>query len=191
MFSGIIQEMGQVKQVKERRQVKTFTVQVKKVLKGLQKGDSVSVNGACMTVIRQNKASFVFEVMPETLGVTNFSALKIGSLVNLEDSLRIGDKLSGHFVSGHVDSVVKVKKVSEKGDSKRIYFSLPKKCAKYVKRKGSVALNGVSLTVSEKKGAQFSVDLIPFTLKETNFKKIAKGDMVNLEVDVLARYVLD
>lgn len=191
MFSGIVAEKGIIQKISKKKSIVTLEVFAPKIAKKLKIAESVALNGVCTTVVKKTGRTFTIELMPETLKRSNLGDLRLGDRVNLEDSLRLREKISGHFVLGHVDTIVKVKKIVNFGGSKRIYFTLPSKYARYIKEKGAVALNGVSLTVSARGSNYFTADFIPFTLQKTTFGGIVKGAKINLEVDVLARYVLD
>jgi len=150
-------------------------------------GDSIAVNGACLTVVTRDAAGFEADVSHETIACT--AGFAEGSRVNLEKAMRLSDRLGGHLVSGHVDGVGTVARVADSGDNRLFAVIAPAELAKYIARKGSVAVNGVSLTVNTVSGAEFSVNLIPHTLGATNLGALAMGDRVNLEVDLLARYL--
>lgn len=150
-------------------------------------GDSIAVNGVCLTVVARDAGEFEADVSRETLACT--AGIAAGDRVNLEKALRLADRLGGHLVSGHVDGVGAVTRFDPAGDDRVLAVSAPRELAKYIARKGSVTVNGVSLTVNEVNGAQFVVNLIPHTLAATNLGRLRVGDKVNLEADVLARYV--
>ena len=153
-------------------------------------GDSIAVNGVCTTVIDLDvDNSFTIEIMPETARVTMFGYLQVGDEVNLEKSLKVGERLDGHFVLGHVDGVGEVSEAKESGSFVELVIEAPKDLQKYIARKGSIAVNGVSLTIAEDLSGRFKVSLITHTREVTNFKNIKAGDNVNLEVDVVARYL--
>ena len=156
-------------------------------------GSSISCNGVCLTAhtIKKN-GKFVdieFDVSKETMKCTNLSKLKEGSIVNLEKSLRVGDEISGHFVFGHVDCTTKILSIKKIDDSFQLSLALTKEIKKYIVRKCSIALNGVSLTVNKVSKGIFVVNLVPYTWKNTNFNSIREGEIINVEVDMLARYV--
>ena len=178
MFTGIVQAVGRIESQHPHR-VATGRLP----LAGVRIGDSISVQGCCLTVVRKAKGKLWFDVSKETLRVT--AGLDRPGAVNLEMSLGLGDKLGGHLVTGHVDGVGRVVKVKGSEYS----FEAPKKLARYIARKGSISIDGVSLTVNRVKGRSFEVNLIPHTLKVTTLGRLAKGDAVNLEVDLVARYV--
>lgn len=186
MFTGIVTHIGKLKS----RKNSSFVFQAdKSFLKNIKVGSSVAVCGACLTVISKTPNSFGVELMPETLRRTVFGKLKVGDLVNFELSLEAGGRLDGHFVLGHVDGLAKVLSIEIEGNSRIFTFNVSKELAKYIAKKGSIALDGVSLTVISSDRDCFSVGIIPYTFKNTNFGKLKVGDEVNMEVDVLARYL--
>lgn len=182
MFTGIIKEIGILKKAAKSGTSLSLKISSKKIK--AKAGASISVNGACLTVTKKTKFGFEAEVMPETLRCTNLGKLHIGAQVNLEPSISAKDSFDGHFVTGHVDSSCKVLKTGS-----RLFIELPKKLAPFIAGKGSVAINGVSLTVAKVKKGNFEIALIPFTLKNTNLGKLKIGDYVNIEVDLIARYI--
>ncbi len=187
MFSGITEIKMPIKKIANQKG--NLLAEIKKPLKWkLKVGESVLVDGICSTIIKTG-ANFKVEYMPETLSKTNIGERKIGDNVNLERSLKLNDLLSGHLVTGHIDLTGRVKKIKNSGNSKVIEFSVDKKFAKYLVNKGSVAVNGVSLTVVKAGNNSFSVSLIPHTLKITNLGGLKIGDTVNLEFDVIAKYL--
>jgi riboflavin synthase len=152
-------------------------------------GASIACSGVCLTVVEAGADWFSVEVSAETLSKTNLGSWRAGTRINLEGSLRIGDEIGGHIVSGHVDGLADLLSITPEHGSTRFVFRLPEALAPYVAPKGSVALNGVSLTVNEVEGQKFGINIIPHTLIHTNFSSLAVGDKVNLEIDMLARYV--
>ena len=156
----------------------------------LDLGESISVDGICSTVASDGKHNFEVEYMPETLSKTTASSFAKNAELNLERSLVYGDRIHGHFVSGHVDTKVRILNIEKKGRSSAIRFQLPRMLSRYVVARGSIAVNGVSLTIARKDRASFSVALIPHTLKVTNLGTLKVGDMVNIECDMMARYGL-
>ena len=189
MFTGIVQTTGKIEEIEKRNQGMIFTIGVEDYLDDVKIGDSISVDGVCLTVIFLNKDSFKVELMPETLRITRFSDLEVGVKVNLEKSLVMNGKLDGHIVLGHADGVGIVKNVIKEGEFVELIIEPPKDLEKYIAYKGSISVNGVSLTISglEKKG--FKVSLITHTLEITNLSDLKEGDKVNLEVDIIARYL--
>ena len=192
MFSGIVEQVGKVIKLEDHGD-HHLTIRSSFLKKKLKIGSSVCCNGVCLTVhtMKQNKnnLNLSFDVSKETMDCTNFRDLKVGSEVNLEKSLRVGDEISGHFVFGHVDTVSKLKSISKVGKSHVLKFSLPIAIKKLVTRKGSIAINGISLTVNKTAKEDFFVNIVDYTWNHTSLKQIAIGDIVNIEVDMLARYV--
>lgn len=185
MFTGIIQTLGKVAQNRGGR------LKVKGKISGVQPlGASIAVNGVCLTLVRRRAAALQFDLSPETLKLTNLGMLKKGALVNLEPSLRAGDLLGGHLVSGHCDTTARIVAVAKlQNGCSRLQVQLPKKLTPFVAVKGSIAVDGISLTVTRKGPSWFETVLVPHTLKRTTLQAKRVGDTVNLEVDVLARYV--
>ena len=192
MFSGIIEQVGEVINIEDRGD-RRLAIKTKFAKKDIKIGSSVCCNGVCLTVhtIKKNKANLVlsFDVSKETLKCTNFNNLYSGSLINLEKSLKVGDEISGHFVFGHVDTVSKLKSKKKSGKSYILEFTMPKNIRKLVTKKGSIAINGISLTVNKTTIDSFFVNIVDYTWNHTNLRKIRLKDIVNIEVDMLARYV--
>ena len=190
MFTGIVLDVGTV-QVQEAcgGDVRTVIGLDRIDPSGLRLGDSICVQGCCLTVTQILDRAFAADVSRETLSVTTLGELAVGSAVNLEPSLRAGDALGGHLVSGHVDGVAKVASLVVDARSTRVKITVPEHLAKYVARKGSVAIDGVSLTVNEVEGSTFGVNLIPHTQAVTTLGRLTAGSRVNLEIDQVARYV--
>jgi riboflavin synthase len=195
MFTGIVQEVGVIRRIETRgRAGASDDVRIEVGFAAIARerlhlGDSICVDGVCLTVAELGAASFHADVSGETLRVTTLGTKRDGARVNLEPALRAGDSLGGHWVSGHVDGVAEVLGTSNDARSLRVEFAAQKPLARYIARKGSVTLDGVSLTVNEVDGATFSVNLIPHTLEVTTLGALATGVRVNLEIDLLARYV--
>jgi riboflavin synthase len=190
MFTGIIQDVGRVLS-REARGVDTrLVIETSQLdLSTAAIGDSISVQGTCLTATALTKSSFTADVSHETLSLTTLGELQPGAPVNLEPALRAGDRLGGHLVSGHVDGIAHVVSTAKDGDSLRVKVSVPVELARYIARKGSVTLDGVSLTVNEVEGATFGVNLIPHTQAVTTLGRLQPGARLNLEVDQMARYV--
>lgn len=186
MFSGIIEAQGEIRAAHMHGDCMHVQIALPRGWK-FKKGDSVSVDGICSTVVAFSTRVFDVEYMPETLRVTTAKYLVPGQDVNLEQSLRYGDQVHGHFVQGHVDAVGTVTRIVHLGDSTEITFSTPRNIEKYVAAKGSITLNGVSLTIAKKKQGECTVALIPHTLASTNLGTLQKGDTANIETDMLAR----
>ena len=193
MFTGIIEGIGKVEKIenitKNRSAVK-MTVDLGTKSKGLKIGQSVALNGCCLTVTKINKNKCNFEMIDETTKKTDLGNLKRGSIVNIERSLKAGDRLEGHFVLGHVDGVGIIKKIQKKPKEVQVWFEVPKNLSRYVVKKGSIALDGISLTVVDIKKTTALVCLIPHTIEVTNFKNTKVGDKVNIETDILGKYIL-
>ena len=189
MFTGLVAELGTVQRLARQGNSYHLTVGAKKVLDNLKIGDSVAVNGACLTVVRMDEGGFTADVMPETVRLTNIGSLQPGSKVNLERTLRLCDGLDGHIVSGHVEGLGTISEQRPEGIAVVVTIATPPELLKYIIKKGSIAIDGISLTVTEVTDTSFSVSLIPHTAKETTlgFKKV--GDSVNLETDILGKYV--
>ena len=189
MFTGLVAELGTVQRLARQGNSYHLTVGAKKVLQNLKIGDSVAVNGACLTVVRMDDSCLTADVMPETVRLTNIGSLQPGSKVNLERTLRLCDGLDGHIVSGHVEGLGTISEQRPEGIAVVVTIATPPELLKYIIKKGSIAIDGISLTVTEVTDTSFSVSLIPHTAKETTlgFKKV--GDSVNLETDILGKYV--
>jgi len=190
MFTGIIQTVGTVASIESHGGDTRLWIDASQLdLADVAVGDSICVSGVCLTAIALDGAQFAADVSVETLSCTTLGALKIGNGVNLEKSLRLADRLGGHLVSGHVDGVGKVIAVAPDARSQRWTFELPDALARYVAAKGSICIDGVSLTVNEVGHNRFGVNLIPHTIDVTTFRDKRAGDAVNIEVDLIARYV--
>jgi len=189
MFSGIIADIGSIKQASDRDAGLRLVIATNALdLGDVQLGDSIAVNGVCLTVVKIDSKNFTVDVSRETLNCTE-GLDAIGAPVNLEKALRLADRLGGHLVSGHVDGVGDVVEFSDLGESWKLVVRAPQVLAKYIAVKGSVTINGVSLTINQVSGSMFSMNLIPHTLQMTNLKNLRAGSRVNLEVDLIARYV--
>jgi riboflavin synthase len=191
MFTGIVEEVGEIVEIRRDSDVVTLTVRGPRVSEDAGHGDSIAVNGCCLTVIDDGAAEdrFRLELVPETLKRTSLGAVTTGSRVNLERALPAGGRLGGHIVQGHVDGVGVLLGRTPGERSDEVRFSLPEELARYVVEKGSIAVDGVSLTVASTDGDTFTVALIPTTLSDTTLGTRLPGDTVNLEVDVVAKYV--
>ena len=188
MFTGIIAAVGQIAEIAPSTGGARLCIDAGSLpLDDVALGDSIAVNGVCLTVVRLRDQAFHVDVSQETL--SSIAGFLQGSAVNLEKALRLSDRLGGHLVSGHVDGVGIVERFEAAGDNRLLKVSVPADLEKYIARKGSVALDGVSLTVNEVTGARLSVNLIPHTLAHTNLAALSPGDRVNIEIDLLARYV--
>ncbi len=194
MFTGIVEGMAKVKSVSRSKKGADIAMRVKlgsKLAKGLRVGDSVCVSGACLTVARlSKKGEAEFEMVAETIRRTNLSAVKPGDMVNIERSLKVGDRLEGHFVLGHVDGTGVIKDIITLPSETKLWIRLDKALLKSVVPKGSIAVDGVSLTLVDVKNDRVSVSLIPNTLSVTTLGHRSKGDRVNIETDILGKYIL-
>ena len=190
MFTGIIQSVGRVARLEPRGGDLRLHVDTADLdLADVQLGDSIAVSGLCLTAVALEASGFAADVSNETLSLTTLGQLKAGDPVNLEKALRLADRLGGHLVSGHVDGLGKVVSVAPDGRSQRWTFEVPAGPARYIAAKGSICIDGTSLTVNEVAGHRFGVNLIPHTVERTTFHAKRAGDAVNIEVDVIARYV--
>ena len=198
MFSGIVSALGKIENIEKDKiwkvDILIDRINLEEFLtkeNPIKLGSSILCSGICLTVNKINKNILSFDVSEETASKTNFLLWKENTIINLERSLRVGDEIGGHFVSGHVDDKIQVKNIFEMNDSKIIQFLFTKKLRKYIAEKGSVTLNGVSLTVNKVKKDYFEVNVIPFTWKNTNLCFLNNGSFVNIEVDLLSRYLLN
>jgi riboflavin synthase len=190
MFTGIVEDRGTVTEIKRRAKESTLTFRANRIdLREMVTGESIAVNGACLTVNSLEGGTFTVDASRETLSRTNLGKLRVGSMVNLERSLRVGDRMGGHIVSGHVDGVGSVKSKKKRGASVEFRFTAPGQVMKYIVEKGSVAIDGVSLTVNAVEEGEFTVNIIPYTLAETTFRALRAGKPVNIECDVIGKYV--
>ena len=188
MFTGLIQDIGTVQAVKQQGDW-TLTLGTRLPIDGLAVGASVACNGICVTLTAKGNDFFKAQFSTETLNKTTVKDWRVGTCVNLERALRAGDELGGHYVSGHVDGVARLIDQQPEGDSLRMLFDLPQDFARFVAPKGSVTLDGVSLTVNEVEGTTFGVNLIPHTQAVTTLGALKIGDVVNFEIDMIARYI--
>lgn len=190
MFTGIIQTTGKISAIDQSEGDSRFVFNTGNMdLSDLNVGDSIAVNGVCLTIIEKNDDTFTADLSNETLELTTFSKLKAGSRINLEKAMQLSDRLNGHMVSGHVDDIGKVLDMSEDDRSIRYTIEIPTALSRYLSKKGSVTVDGVSLTINAVEGNVFSVNIIPHTLSETIFSEYAAGSLVNIEVDLIARYL--
>ncbi len=189
MFTGLVEQRGEVECLEERPPGVRLVIRSPQIAGASRIGDSVSVNGCCLTVVACDDQTVGFDAGSETLSRTNLGRLEAGSLVNLERSLKVGDELGGHFVTGHIDAVGKLLSREDDGQWSTFWFSAPRPLMRQMAGKGSVAVDGVSLTLVDVETDRFSVALIPHTLQVTTLGPLAVGDPVNLESDVLAKYV--
>jgi riboflavin synthase len=189
MFTGIIEEIGVIKSVRHGAKSSELVVSAKKILGDIKIGDSISTNGICLTVTSFNTGQFTVDVMPETVRQTSLSMLKNGSAVNLERALRLSDRLGGHLVSGHIDGTGKVSRVWIEDNATWISVTAEPSILRYIISRGSVALDGISLTVTSVDSRSFSVSIIPHTQLSTTLTEKRPGDLLNIECDMIAKYV--
>lgn len=193
MFTGIIEGIGKVTKIEKKtsnRSAIKMTVDLGKHAKGLKIGQSVALNGVCLTVTGISNSRCNFEMIEETTKKTDLGNLKEGGVINIERSLKVGDRMEGHFVLGHVDGVGTIKKIEKKPKEIKIWFEIPRNLTKFVVQKGSIAIDGISLTVVDVQKNLASVCLIPHTVDVTNFHTRKIGDKVNIETDILGKYIL-
>ena len=188
MFTGIITDIGQIEQLEQRGDLRA-RIATSYDMARVDMGASIACDGVCLTVVNKGQGWFDVDISAESVSKTNISDWAPGHRINLERALRVGDELGGHIVSGHVDGVAEVVGLRKEGDSTRVTFRAPEALARFIAEKGSVALNGTSLTVNEVQGRDFGVNFIPHTQAATTWGVVAVGDRVNLEIDTLARYV--
>ena len=191
MFTGIITDQGEVLALEQRGDLRA-RIGTRYDIAGIDIGASIACDGVCLTVIAlgaEPQNWFDVEISAETVGATNLDGWTVGRIINLERALKVGDELGGHIVSGHVDGVAEVVGMHEEGDSTRVTFRAPEDLARFIAPKGSVALNGTSLTVNEVNRRDFGINFIPHTKSATTWGKVAMGDRINLEIDTMARYV--
>ncbi|MFP4472828.1 MAG: riboflavin synthase [Candidatus Omnitrophota bacterium] len=192
MFSGIVEEVGTVKAIDRKKNLITMDIKADRVLRGAKLGDSISVNGVCLTITRLNKRVARFDLMKETLDSTTLGCVKSGSAVNLERALKVSDRIGGHFVSGHVDGMGVLKKKVTMENYVEWQIAADRKILKYLAPKASVTVDGVSLTIGwvKKSRKLFSIYLIPHTLEVTTFGRKRVNQKLNLETDILAKYII-
>ena len=189
MFTGLIEEIGKITAIRKGKNSYQFSIKAHKVLMETQIGDSICSNGACLTVTSMNSNEFTVDVMSETVEKTNFSALKIGSLVNLERALRLSDRLGGHMVSGHIDGIGKIKSIEKDDIAWRIKISAASSLLLQMIDKGSIAIDGISLTIIKVDTDYFETSIIPHTAQETTLLQKKVNDTVNLETDMIGKYI--
>lgn len=188
MFTGIITDLGEVRALEQAGDLRA-RIGCHYDMGGVDIGASIACNGVCLTVIEKGADWFDVQISAESVSKTNIGDWRVGGTLNLERALKVGDELGGHIVSGHVDGVAQIVAMRDEGDSTRFTFRAPEALAKFIAPKGSVALNGTSLTVNEVSGCDFGVNIIPHTKAVTTWGQAQTGDRINLEIDTLARYV--
>ncbi len=189
MFTGIIEKVATIKSVTSTSVGRRFTIDLVDLAEGTNIGDSIAVNGVCLTVSTLNGSIADFDVMAETLNVSTIGNLQVGDRLNLERAMAANGRFGGHFVQGHVDGIGTISRIEQQGGQCLIYIQPPKEMFKHMLRKGSVAIDGISLTIVDITGKQFYVSLIPTTLNDTNLGSRKSGDQVNLEADIVAKMI--
>jgi riboflavin synthase len=189
MFTGLIQDVGKVLSLRLKEKSAILVVETSLPVRSMEPGASIAVNGACLTITKKGKNRFAVDVSPETLNRTSLAILGVGSLVNLERPLRLQDGLGGHLVTGHVDGVAIVQSIERQGEFTFFTFGVPTHLGSFLVSKGSIAVDGISLTINECSRKRFSVAIIPFTLEHTNLRAHKLGDKVNIETDLIGKYV--
>ena len=189
MFTGLIEDVGKIAALRIENHAAVLTIETKLPLRGMSRGASIAVNGACLTVVKKSARAFTVDVSPETLKRTSLQELAVGSAVNLERPMHLADRLGGHLVTGHVDGLAEILAMSTEGEFTIIRFAVPAVMTPLLVRKGSVAIDGISLTINDCRRGRFSVAIIPYTLQHTNLRARRVGDKVNIETDLIGKYV--
>ena len=189
MFTGLIEDVGSIANLRRKNDAAVLTVRTRLPLRSMPLGASIAVNGACLTVVKKLNGAFAVDVSPETLARTNLAQLSVGGLVNLEQPMRLQERLGGHLVTGHVDGVGVVASIRKQGEFTIFDFRLASALGRLLVSKGSIAVDGISLTVNNCRSNRFSVAIIPFTLQHTNLQGRRVGDKVNIETDLIGKYV--
>ena len=189
MFTGLIEDVGVVHECQQEKDFARLKVGTRLPVQSMQLGASIAVNGACLTIVRKGRRDFTVDVSPETLKRTNLKTLRPGSPVNLERPLRLQDRIGGHLVTGHVDGLATVEAIRSQKEFTFCTFRASAPIVRLIVTKGSIAVDGISLTVNECKGSRFAVAIIPFTLAHTNLRARGVGDKVNIETDLIGKYV--
>ncbi|HOV22065.1 MAG TPA: riboflavin synthase [Candidatus Ratteibacteria bacterium] len=189
MFSGIIQATGTIKNKRGKGDITELEIECFPLYEKLQIGDSIAVNGVCLTIEGKKEKCLFVSITKFTENETNLGQLKIRDVVNLEPPLILGDKISGHFLTGHIDFKTKISSFIKSSQTGKIVLDIPQNYRKYFVNKGSIGIDGISLTISEIKGNRVEVNIIPYTIENTNLKYKKTGDIVNIEIDILAKYI--
>jgi riboflavin synthase len=189
MFTGLIEDVGKIASLRLNKRSAVLAVETRLPVGSMKPGASIAVNGACLTVTKKAKSTFTVDVSPETLERTSLAMLTVGSLVNLERPLRLQDRLGGHLVTGHVDGMAVIESIENQAEFTFFEFRVPAQLETFLVSKGSVAVDGISLTINECSRRRFTVAIIPFTLEHTNLRSRRLGDKVNIETDLVGKYV--
>ncbi len=189
MFTGLIEEVGKVKSISHKSGGISIDVEAIKVLEGTKIGDSIAINGVCLTVVQLYKNGFSFDVSQETLNRSNLKNSKVGDYLNLERAMRVSDRLGGHIVQGHVDSIGKITDITPYGEHTEFKIQIPDGYKHLIVEKGSIAIDGISLTINTIENSTISINIIPHTIENTNLKHRKVGDSVNIEFDIIGKYI--
>lgn len=190
MFTGLVEEIGKISKIRKGINSYQISIEAKYILSDIKLGDSIATNGACLTVVEKNNSNFTVDIMAETVKLTSFDKMKLGDTVNLERAMRLSDRLGGHLVSGHIDGIGKINKIKKEDIANIISIEAPQELLNQMLNKGSIAIDGISLTITHVSSKEFQVSIIPHTSKETTLLKKSIGDLVNLETDMIGKYVL-
>jgi riboflavin synthase len=188
MFTGIIEEIGKIRRIARKGNGLVLEVLCRNIAQEAMPGDSIAVNGVCLTVMDKRKDSLLFYVSQESLSLTNLGRLRAGEEVNLEPALTLSKRVGGHIVQGHIDGVGRIKRIRKRGEEMRLEISVGKELIPYIAPKGSIAVDGISLTIANILKDGFEVVIVPYTYNNTNLRKRRVGDLVNIEVDILSKY---
>ena len=189
MFTGIVEEIGEIVAISKNTQGLDFDIKAEKIFDDLKIGDSVAINGCCQTVTRIKGNVFTVQAVFETVKLTNFNKLSVGNSVNLERAMQLTSRLGGHIVSGHIEGIASVVSISSQGNATIFELTYPREISKYLIYKGSIAINGISLTICELNSNSFKVSVIPHTLANTTLRSAKVGDEINIETDMIAKYI--
>lgn len=190
MFSGIVEGTGSILAIEHTEEIITFTIEAPKTVAGVKVNDSIAVDGVCLTVVAKDGQKLIFNLVPQTLQKSTLGLKSEGDIVNLQRSLGVNDRIDGHFVQGHVDCTAKIIKVEDLGESSEMSFEIPDEFKDLIIPRGSIAIDGISLTVAECLGNQFKIAVIPHTLELTTMKNYRSGGLVNVEFDMIGKYII-
>ncbi len=191
MFSGIVEGVGRIKEIAHSKEIITFTIDAFQISQGVKVNDSIAIDGVCLTVIATDGQKLKFNLVPQTLQKSTLGLKSEGDFVNLQRSLGVNDRIDGHFVQGHVDCTAKIIKIEDLGESSEMLFEIPDEFKDLIIQRGSIAIDGISLTVAECFGIQFKVAVIPHTLELTTMKDYKTGGLVNVEFDMIGKYIIN
>ena len=190
MFSGIVEGTGRILAIEHTEEIITFTIAAPKTITGVNVNDSIAVDGVCLTVVAKDGQKLIFNLVPQTLQKSTLGLKSAGDIVNLQRSLGVNDRIDGHFVQGHVDCTAKIIKIEDLGESSEMLFEIPAEFKDLIIPRGSIAIDGISLTVAECLGNQFKIAVIPHTLELTTMKDYRSGGFVNIEFDMIGKYII-